>query len=130
MRTVLAILLCGTICSTGCMQRFSTEQRVVELPADDPNTSLETAAQIGQKLVASGLAADIQKQFPNLTPEQMRGLYLTWNAGVFQGKKSIFFLTGIRYTGSLPDAKAVADYCESRVRQAVATRFSAPAKKE
>jgi len=88
-----------------------------------------SAAKIGQTLVAGGLAAEIQKQFPNLTQQQLSGLYLTWNVGNFQGKKSVFFLTGIRYTGSLPEAKAVADYCESRVKKAVAEKFSTPESK-
>jgi hypothetical protein len=128
MKTLLAMLLGGTICFSGCMQTVHTEQRVVELPADNPNSSVESAAQIGKNLVASGLFADLQKQFPNLTQEQLRGVYLTWNVGVFQGKKSVFFLTGIRYTGSLPDAKAIADYCESRVEQAVAKDLPVAAK--
>jgi hypothetical protein len=36
----------------------------------------------------------------------------------------VFFLTGMRYTGSMTNAKAVADYLESRVKQAVAANFS------
>jgi hypothetical protein len=122
-------LFCGAMCLAGCIptiQTSSTEQRVVELPADDPRSSLETAAEIGQSLIDSGLGADIQKQFPNLTQEQLRGKYLTWNVGSFQGKKTVFFLTGIRYTGKLPEATAVADYCELRVKQAVAAKFSTP----
>lgn len=102
------------------------EQRVIELPADNPNTSVNAAAQIGQALIDSGLGTDVEKQFPTLTREQLRGLYLTWNVGYFHGKKTVFFLTGIHYSGKLPEAKAVADYCESRVKQAVAAKFSTP----
>ena len=102
------------------------EQRVVELPAGNPNTSLDTAAQIGKALIASGLGAAIQKQFPTLSQQQLHGLYLTWNSGVFQGKQSVYFLTGIRYTGSLPEAKKVADYCELQVRKVVITKFITP----
>ena len=124
MKTVLfSILLCGAVCLSDCIQRTSVEQRVVELPMGNPDATLSTAAQIGQSLFASGMAADIQKQFPNLTQQQLQGTYLSWNAGVFSGTNSVFFLTGIRYTGSLPEAKAVADYCGSRVKQAVAARF-------
>ena len=113
----------------GCIKSSRVEQRVVELPANDPNSTLATAAQIGQALVASGFGADVQKQFPSLTQQQLQGLFLTWNAGVFSGTNSVFFLTGIRYTGSLTNAKAVADYCESRVKQSVATKFSPPTQK-
>jgi hypothetical protein len=127
MKTVLlSTLACAAMCLSGCIQHSSVEQRVVELPAGNPNTSLDTAAQIGKGLVASGLGAAIQKQFPALSQQQLQGLYLTWNAGVFQGKQSVYFLTGIRYTGSLPEAKAVADYCESQVRKAVITKFVTP----
>ncbi len=130
MRTVrLSILACAAICLSGCIQRSSLEQRVVELPPGNTNATLATAAQIGQALFASGLGADVQKQFPSLTQQQLQGLYLTWNAGVFSGTTSVFFLTGIRYTGSLPKAKAVADYLESRVKQAVASNFPPPVAK-
>ena len=121
--TSILSLLCGAICLAGCIQRFHTEQRVVELPADDPKTSVETAAQIGQSLIDGGLGADVQKQFPTLSQEQLRGLYLTWNVEICRSKKTVFFLTGIRHTGKLPEAKAIADYCELRVKQAVAAKF-------
>jgi hypothetical protein len=125
MKTILfSILLCLAICLFGCIQHTSVEQRMVELPAGNPDATLAAAAQIGQALFASGMAADIQKQFPSLTQQQLQGTYLTWNTGVFSGTNSVFFLTGIRYTGSLPEAKAVADYCESRVKQAVVARFA------
>jgi hypothetical protein len=124
MKTFLAsILVCGALMLVGCIQSSHVEQRVIELPANDPNSTLDTAAKIGQGLFASGMAADVQKQFPTLTQQQLQGIYLTWNVGEFQGKKSVFFLTGIRYTGSLPEAKTVADYCESRVKKAVAEKF-------
>ena len=87
------------------------------------NATLAAAAKLGQGLVNSGLASDVQKQFPSLTSQQLQGLYLTWNAGVFSGTNSVFFLTGIRYTGSMPQAKAIADYLQSRVTQALATNF-------
>jgi hypothetical protein len=107
---------------SGCLQVSHTEQRVVELPPADPNSTLDTAAKIGQGLFAGTMGADIQKQF-GLTPQQMQSVFLTWNVGNFQGKRSVFFLTGIRYSGSLPQAKAIADYCESRVKQAVSETF-------
>jgi hypothetical protein len=39
---------------TGCIQKFNTMQRVVELPPGDPRTSLETAARIGRALIDGG----------------------------------------------------------------------------
>jgi hypothetical protein len=127
MKTVLLpTLACGLLLLSGCIQHSNVQQRVVELPAGNPNTSLDTAAQIGKGLVGNGLGAAIRKQFPTLTQQQLQGLYLTWDAGVFQGKQSVYFLTGIRYTGSLPEAKAVADYCESQVRKAVITKLITP----
>jgi len=111
---------------TGCGQSSHIEQRVVELPAGNPKTSLDTAGQIGRKLVADGLGAEIKKKFPSLIEQQLQGLYLTWNEGDFQGKKSVFFLTGIRYTGALPEAKEIADYCALQVRKAIVVNFIAP----
>ena len=129
MKSTLFPMLFLAVCLSGCIQRSSVEQRVVELPAGSSNATLATAAQIGQALVAGGLGADVQKQFPSLTQQQLQGLYLTWNSGTFSGTNSVFFLTGIRYTGSLPEAKAIADYCQSRVNQAVSAKFALPATK-
>jgi hypothetical protein len=126
---LFSILLCAAVALSGCIQHSRVEQRVVELPSGNTNATLATAAQIGQALVAGGLGADVQKQFPSLTQQQLQGVYLTWNAGVFSGTNSVFFLTGVRYTGSMPQAKAVADYLESRVKQAVATNFPPAASK-
>ncbi len=124
---LFSILLCAAVALSGCIQHSRVEQRVVELPAGDTNATLATAARIGQALFAGGLGADVQKQFPSLTQQQLQGLYLTWNAGVFSGTNSVFFLTGVRYAGSMPQAKAVADYLESRVKEAVATNFPSAA---
>ena len=130
MKTALfSIMSCVALCLSGCVQRFSVEQRVVELPSGHTNATFTTAARIGQALFSSGLGADVQKQFPSLTQQQLQELYLTWHAKVLSGTNSVFFLTGIRYTGSLPQAKAVADYLESRVKQAVAAEFSPPVAK-
>ena len=118
--------LCAAVSLAGCLQQTHIEQRSIELPADNPDATLATAARIGQNLIASDFGADIQKQFPKLSQDQLRGLYLTWNAGDFQGKQRVFFLTGIRYSGDLPEAKSVADYCESRVKQVVAAKFPPP----
>jgi hypothetical protein len=124
MKTILlSTLFFAAICLSGCIQHSSVEQRVVELPAGNPNTTLDTAAQIGKTLVASGFGADVQKRFPSLSQQQLQGLFLTWNTGDFQGKPSVFFQTGIRYAGALPEAKAVADYCESRVKKAAVEKL-------
>jgi len=124
MKILVSMLLAGgTLLLFGCIQSSKTEQRVVELPAGDPNSTLETAASIGRGLQSAGLVADVKKQFPDLTQKELSGVYLTWNVGNFKGKKSVFFLTGIQYSGSLPDAKAVADYCELRVKEAVAEKL-------
>jgi hypothetical protein len=126
-----ALLLAVSVCLSGCISVSSSkvEQRVVTLPFDDPGATIDAAAQIGQALIKNGMGADVQKRFPNLSPQQLQGVYLTWNVGDFSGKRTVFFLTGIRYSGTLHDAKAVADYCESRVKEAVAKKFPAAASK-
>lgn len=127
MRTALiSTLACEVLLLMGCIQHSRVEQRVVELPAGYPTSRFDTAAQIGQALIGGGLGAGVRKQFPILTQHQLQGIYLTWNEGVFQGKHSVYFLTGIRYTGVLPEGKAVADYCESQVRKAVITKIITP----
>ena len=111
--------------STTHIESTHNEQRVVELPANDPNSTLDVAAKIGRGLIANGLATDIQKEFPTLTPKQLQGVFLTWNVGAFKAGKRVFFLTGIRHPDALPQAAAVADYCKSRVEKAVAEKFPA-----
>ncbi len=111
---------------TGCGQSSHIEQRVVELPAGNPKTSLDTAGQIGRKLIGAGLGVKIHKKFPSLSDQQLQGLYLTWNEGDSQGRKGVFFQTGIRYTGALPEAKEIADLCESQVRETIVEKFITP----
>ena len=124
-KTFSFALLCVAACLLGCtFQSSHVEQRVVELPANNTNSTLRAAAQIAESVVTNGFSSDLKKQFPNLTPKQLNGAYVTWNEGYFQSKKSVFLLTRIRYTGSMPEAKAVADYCESRFKSAVAARFA------
>lgn len=125
-KVLFLIVACGAVLLSGCIQHSNIEQRVVELPAGYPNSRFETAAQIGKALIANGLGAAIRKQFPTLTPQQLKGVYLTWNSGTFNGKQSVYFLTGIKYSGSLPEAKAVADFCQSQVRRAVITKLITP----
>jgi hypothetical protein len=122
-------LLCAAACLFGCIQKSTVDQRVVELPMGNSNATLATAAQIGQGLIKSGLANDVQKKFPSLSTQQLQGLFLTWNTGNFSGTNSVFFLTGIRYTGSMSEAKSVANYLQSRIKEAVATNFPPPAGK-
>jgi hypothetical protein len=54
MKTALiSAVACGVLFLSGCIKRSSVEQRVVELPAGYPNTSFNSAAQIGNALITS-----------------------------------------------------------------------------
>ena len=82
--------------------------------------------------IASGdLTAKVRTRFPQLTDQQMRGIFFRPMSGTFsQTGKTTFILAGINYQeGTLSDAKAIADYIQSVVRDAVAGRFglAAPA---
>ena len=120
-----SVIFCTATCLVGCLQfsHSSTEQRIVELPANNPDATLKAAAQIGQSLLDGGLADDVQKQFPSLTKQQLLGVFVAWHDRLFQGQKTVFLATGIQYVNKLPEAGTIADYCESRVRQAVDARF-------
>ena len=119
--------LCIALAFAGCIQTSKSERRVVELPASDSRTSLATAEQICHDLIAGDFGGDVQRKFPALTQQQIQGVFLTWNEGTFQSGKSVFIMTGINSQGVLPQAKDVADYCESLVRNAVSTKFTTPA---
>ena len=108
---------------SGCITSSQVERRVVELPKGDPNATIATAEQICRDLIANGFGNDIQQKFPELTQAQMQGVFLTWNQGTFENGPSVFIMTGINYTGSLPNAKDVSDYCDSLVRKAVSAKF-------
>jgi len=104
-----------------CIKASMTERRVVELPAGQ---ALADAEKICRGLIASGYGADIQRKFPAVTAQQLQGLFLTWNEGTFsQSGHSVFIMCGINYSGSLPQAKELADYCQSVVKKAVADKF-------
>jgi hypothetical protein len=121
-----ATLLLTTVWLIGCAPSRHAEQRVVALPADNPNATLSTASTIGQRLIGEGFFTLVQKQFPKLSEAQFQGLFLRWDAGPIAGKDRVFFLTGIRYSGPMPESKAVADFCESQVKAAVANYFPEP----
>jgi hypothetical protein len=121
---ILATLIAAAL--AGCSVSHGTsEQRVVELPKGHPDTSLATAQQICQQLASSGIAQKIHERFTSLTPQQIeRGIILRAMSGNFpQGGPTTFIMTGFYYEGALPDAKAIADYTESIVREAVVARF-------
>jgi hypothetical protein len=121
-----AIALCAAACLPGCPQisTSKTEQRVVSLPADNPEATLKVARQIGESVLAGGLSEDVQKKFPKLTNQQAVGIFVVGHETLFEGKKTVFLETGIQYMHDLPEASAIADYCESRVSDAVAARFA------
>jgi hypothetical protein len=122
-RHILSTLIAAAL--TGCsVSHGTTEQRVVELPKGHPDTSLATAQQICQQVAADGIAAKVHERFPSLTEQQLRGIVLRAMSGNFpQGGQSTFIMTGLYYEGALPEAKQVADYIESIVRDAVVARF-------
>jgi hypothetical protein len=123
--SLAAILVALPACS---VSHGTTDQRIVELPKGHPDTSFATAQQICQQVAASGIAAKVHDRFPALTEQQLRGIVLRPMSGNFpQGGQSTFIMTGLYYEGSLPDAKAIADYIESIVREAVVARFGSAA---
>lgn len=73
--------------------------------------------------IAGGLGNDVQQHFPNVPAKVLQGLYLSANAGLFNGVKSVYLLTGIKYQGDLPQAKAIADDVGEKVAVAVKQRF-------
>jgi hypothetical protein len=115
--------LCAAIWSTGCGRSLYTEERVVELPRQDPGATLSRASQIGQALIAAGFFAEVRQRFPQLTEQQFQGLYLKWDEDTVQGGHRVFLATGIRAPRRTAEGKAVADFCESVVRAAVADAF-------
>lgn len=119
----VALLLLGM---AACVERTRVEQRVVELPKGAPETSLATAEQICRELMEAGFAAKVQEGFPSLSPQQLREVFLRWNAGQFQTGRSVFITTGISYQGELPIAKEVAEYCADLVQAAVDRKFTKP----
>lgn len=122
-RCLVLLLACGAIGLTGCGPSLHTEQRVIELPANDPTATLSRASQIGQALIGAGFFAEVRKRFPEMTEEQFQGLFLSWNSGLIRGRERVFLLTGVRYHGQMPASKAVADGCESLVKAAVTDAF-------
>jgi hypothetical protein len=119
----LLLLFLMSVALSGCITHSQGERRVVELPKGDPNTNIATAQKICGDLIADGFASDLHQKFPSLTQTQMQGVFLTPAEGTFQDGPSVFIMTGITYTDPLPDAKEIADYCESVVRKAVAAKF-------
>jgi hypothetical protein len=123
MKRLLAGLFLVAACLTACAPSRRAEQRIVELPADNPNATLSAASRIGQDLIGQGFFSEVRQQFPGMSEQQFEGLFLSWNAGPINGKQRVFFSTGVRYRGPMPQAKAVAEYCELLVKAAVTNAF-------
>jgi hypothetical protein len=118
-----SVLACGMLMLSSCITRSHVEQRVVELPATNPQSTFQAAQELRQSLLTGGIGTDIQQHFPNLTEKQFAGLFITANTANFNGKKSVFLMSGIRFSGELPEAAAIADYIGDKVAAAVASRF-------
>ena len=124
---ILTVFLITTVSAglSACTVSHGTaEQRVVVLPTSNPDTSLATAQKICEQVASEGIAAKVHERFPSLTEQQLRGIILRPTSGYFsETGQSTFITTGFYYEGSVPDAKAVADYVESIVRAAVVARL-------
>src|SRR5688500_7493171 len=109
MKCFVCLIVSLFITLGGCsVSKATNERRVVELPKDRSDATLAAAEKICRDLIAGGYGAEVQGKFPKLTPQQVAGLYLTWNAGAFsQTGKGVFITCGISYAGSLPEAKEV-----------------------
>jgi len=121
----IALIALWSVLSSCSVSHHKVEQRVVELPKDHPDTSLATADAICRQLAQSDLTTKVRQRFPQLTDDQLRGIFFRPMSGNFaQGGPTIFILTGINYReGAVTDVKAVADYVDSVVHEAVAARF-------
>src|SRR5262245_55733153 len=117
------VLFSAILLSSACIQTYKTEQRVVELPKDDPRTSLATCESIVRGLMTGGFTARIKEHFPEMAEPQLRGIFITWNIGQFNSGKSIFILTGIRYQGEFKEAKEIADFMKDEAQKAVESYF-------
>src|SRR5437764_1505356 len=114
MKRCIIVALAALLFQSCSISHGTTEQRIVELPKGHPDTSLATAQQICQQVAASGIAAKVHERFPALTEQQLRGIVLRAMSGYFAKEgQTTFIMTGFYYEGSVPDAKAIADYIKS-----------------
>ena len=96
------------------------ERRVVALPAGDVASTLNKAEQICRRMINNGFVGEIQQKFPELTREQLAGLFLDPKEEVSADGKMVVISTGIRFRQTFPQAKAVADYCEAATKRELA----------
>jgi hypothetical protein len=118
----VALALCS-----GCVQvsRSTTEQRVVELPRNDPRSTIQACQTIRQSLIDGGLPARIRTQFPSMTMDQLNGIYISCTSTVFkEGGQGTVAFVGVRFQGPFPESKQVADTLEAATRNAVEQFFS------
>ena len=125
MQRLLILVATCAVLSACSVSHSKVEQRSVELPKDHPDTSLATADEICRHLASGDLTTKVRERFPQLTDQQLNGIFFRPMSGTFsQTRKTTFILAGINYQeGTLSDAKAIADYIHSVVRDAVARRF-------
>ena len=126
-RSVVHMAAAALALCLGCVRvsRSATEQRVVELPKNDPRATIQACQAIRQSLINEGLEARIRTQFPNLTTDQLSGIFISCTSTVFkEGGQGTIALVGVQYQAPYPESKQVADSLEAATRKAVERFFS------
>jgi hypothetical protein len=111
--------ICVSVLVVGCISFNKTYQDSVALPE---GTSLKTAEKIAMSVWNANYKEKMKAKFPNLTDDQVNGLFVKWN--IFkqitgEKKTTVSIIVGIRYQGKVKNPRAITSYGKSLVEQAV-----------
>jgi hypothetical protein len=122
-----------TVCCLLACHRITTVAEGVYIPGDAPvEEKLAIAQSIGREVWEGGLAEQVRARFPELTPDQLAGVFLRWEtisvtpvAGSGQAGTGVRIRTGIQHRGIVDHAQPIAKLCADTVAEAVRRRTGA-----
>lgn len=114
-----------------CCNIYKSAQETILIPKQGSiEEQLQLAKEVGSELWSSGkLHQAVLAQFPNLTEEDLKGLFIRWQ--IFKYKPIIGdkpatedaqIIVGYQYKGNAPDAKKIALICKTLVEQEISNR--------
>jgi hypothetical protein len=134
-RTAVRLRLIGLIVAINLVAsctRISTVSEGIYIPGDASVAEKQILAeQIGSRVWESGLQEKVKKAYPDLNPEQLKGIFIRWETITVstisgedeQPSTGVRILTGVQYQGKLDNDSEIASFCGDIVQQAVSEHF-------
>ena len=124
----------AALCVLIACSRIYTVAEGVYIPGDAPvDQKLATAQDIGKEVWEGGITQRVHERFPELTPDELSGVFLRWETisvtpvtSESQPTTGVRIRAGIQHRGTVKNARAIAKLCADTVAEAIRRRTGAP----